>query len=207
MDHPASVSSGGRTLQRFAARTGMQHGTPVRNFAVFLSLLKRGADMNTQADLEEKLWKHLKSDMTVMLGLTGVEEGHARPMTAQFMDEQPNGPMWFFTGKDHDMVRAMGARHRALIQFESKGHDLFASVHGELVPDNDRTTIDKLWNKFIAAWFPGGKSDPNLQLIRFEPERAQVWLNENNLMAGIKLLMGKNPQSDYQDKVANIRLG
>jgi hypothetical protein len=65
----------------------------------------------------------------------------------------------------------------------------------------------KLWNKFIAAWFPGGKEDPNLQLIRFDPERAQVWLNEHNLVAGIKLLMGRDPKSDYQDKVAELRLG
>jgi general stress protein 26 len=163
--------------------------------------------VNTQADMETKLWKHLRSDMICMLGLAGVEEGHSRPMTAQFIDDQETGPIWFFTSKEHAMVRAMGSRHRSIIQFESKGHELFASIHGDLVPDNDRATLDKLWNKFIAAWFPGGKEDPNLQLIRFDPERAQVWLNEHNLVAGIKLLMGRDPKSDYQDKVAELRLG
>lgn len=163
--------------------------------------------MNTPHDLEEKLWKALASDMTVMLGLTGVEEGHSRPMTAQLDEEIPRSPIWFFTSKDTALVRAMGQRHAAVIHFASKGHDLFASIHGELVADNDRTTIDRLWNKFIAAWFEGGKEDPKLQLIRLDAEHAQIWLNENNLVAGIKMLLGKDPKAEYQDKVAEVRLG
>ncbi len=40
--------------------------------------------MPTPQELEEKFWKALKSDMTLMIGLDGDEDGHARPMTAQF---------------------------------------------------------------------------------------------------------------------------
>jgi hypothetical protein len=44
----------------------------------------------TPQELEQRFWKALKSDMTVMLGLDGVEDGHARPMTAQLEhDEAP----------------------------------------------------------------------------------------------------------------------
>ena len=39
--------------------------------------------MSNERELREKLWKALKSDMTVMLGLTDEAEGDARPMTAQ----------------------------------------------------------------------------------------------------------------------------
>ena len=39
--------------------------------------------MPTPQELEAKFWKALKSDMTLMLGLDGVDDGHARPMTAQ----------------------------------------------------------------------------------------------------------------------------
>lgn len=162
--------------------------------------------MTTQADLEAKLWKALKSDMTVMLGLTGVEEGHAQPMTAQFDGEAGRGPIYFFTAKDTDLVEALGAGQGAMAHFASKGHDLFASLEGRLTPDNDRAVIDRLWNRFVAAWYPGGKEDPNLQLVRFDPEHAQVWLNENNVFAAVKMLLGSDPKKDYDDKVANIRL-
>ena len=39
--------------------------------------------MTTAQELEKKLWKAIDSDRTMMLGLEGVQGGHARPMTAQ----------------------------------------------------------------------------------------------------------------------------
>jgi hypothetical protein len=58
----------------------------------------------------------------------------------------------------------------------------------------------------VSAWYAGGKNDPKLQLLRFEPERGQVWLNENSLFAGVKILMGQDPKKDYRDKVGEVRL-
>jgi general stress protein 26 len=96
-----------------------------------------------------------------MLALTGVEEGHCQPLPAQVLhDDDVLGPIWFFTSRETGLARAMGDRHRAALHFSAKGHDLFASVHGELNLDIDRATIDRLWNKFVAAWFEGGKDDP-----------------------------------------------
>jgi general stress protein 26 len=162
--------------------------------------------MPTEAEIEVKFWKAIKSDMTVMLGLVDVEGGHARPMTVQMGDREGRGPLWVFTAKDTDLVEAMGAGAPAALQFASKGHELFASVEGTLVPDNDRATIDRLWNRFAAAWYEGGKDDPKLQLIRFDPAAAQIWLNENSMFAGVKMLLGIDPKQDYRDKVADVHL-
>jgi general stress protein 26 len=160
-----------------------------------------------EAELEKKFWKALASDRTVMLGLSGLEEGHTQPMTAQILhEEDERGPIWFFTSKDTDLVQAMGSGHRANLQFSAKGHDLFASVQGELMLDNDRALIDRLWNRFVAAWYEGGKDDPKLQLIRFEPYQAQIWLNENSMLAGVKMLLGRDPKRDYADKMADVNL-
>jgi general stress protein 26 len=162
--------------------------------------------MSNEAEIEEKFWDALKSDRTVMLGLAGVEEGHSQPMTAQLEDDHPEGPIWFFTAKDTDLVKAVRGRQAALLHFSSKGHEVFATVHGELVLDNDRAAIDRLWNRFVAAWYEKGKDDPQLQLMRFEPARAQIWLNENSLFAGVKLLLGADPKESYKDKIAEVRL-
>jgi general stress protein 26 len=162
--------------------------------------------MSNDADLVAKLWKALRSDMTVMLGLAGVDEGHSQPMTAQIEGKEDRGPIWFFTAKDTDLVTAMGGGHPAMLHFASKGHDVFATIHGRLVPYNDRATIDRLWNPFVAAWYENGKSDPKLQLLRFDPERAQIWLNANSVFAGIKILLGRDPKRDYQDKVTEVPL-
>lgn len=162
--------------------------------------------MTDTTEIEAKFWKALRSDMTVMLGLAGVDEGHSQPMTAQFEGKEDRGPIWFFTARNSDLVTALHQSHRGVFDFTSKGHDLFAAVHGELTADNDRAMIDTLWNPFVAAWFPGGKDDPNLQLLRFDPERAQIWLNGSSLLAGVKMLLGADPKKDYADKVAEVAL-
>ena len=160
--------------------------------------------MSNEAELTTKLWKALKSDMTVMLGLVGRDDGRAQPMTAQ-VEGEGRGPIWFFSAKDVDLVQATGESAPALLHFASKGHDLFASVRGRLVPDNDRATIDRLWSPFAAAWYEEGKDDPKLRLLRFEPGEAQIWLNENSAMAAVKLLLGRDPKKEYAGKVADVR--
>jgi general stress protein 26 len=75
----------------------------------------------------------------MMIGLDGVEDGHARPMTAQLDGER--GPIWFFTVKDHALVQNLRPGNRTIATFTSKGHDIFATVHGTLTLDNNRETI------------------------------------------------------------------
>lgn len=162
--------------------------------------------MPTEAEITEKFWKALKSDRTVMIGLAGVDESLDQPMTAQLDDDHQDGPIYFFAAKDSDLVQDMGVNHRATAYFISKGHDLFASMDGELVADNDHAMVERLWSPQTAAWFQGGKDDPNLQLLRFEPGHAQIWLNEHSLFAGVKLLLGTDPKKSYAGKTADVRL-
>jgi general stress protein 26 len=161
--------------------------------------------MPTPQELEKKFWKALSSDRTLMLGLDGVEDGHARPMTAQ-IEQEGHGPIWFFTSKDNALVQSLDRGDRAIAAFASKGHDLFATIHGRLSLDTDRAVIDRLWNRFVAAWFEGGKDDPKLALLRLDAERAEIWADASSLVAGVKLLLGVDPKQSYKDKVAEVRL-
>ena len=161
--------------------------------------------MPSEREIEERFWKALKSDMTMVLGLDGVEDGHARPMTAQI--EEEGGPIWFFTSKDNGIVEKLPQGGRAIATFVSKGHDLFATVHGALRVDNDRATIDRLWNPFAAAWYEEGKDDPKLALLRLDAEGAEIWLDGSSFVAGIKAMLGVDPKKDYRDKVAEVEFG
>jgi general stress protein 26 len=160
--------------------------------------------MPTPQELEAKFWKALKSDMTMMLGLAGKDDGHTRPMTAQI--ESDHGPIWFFAATDTALVRQLGQGCRAIATFVSKGHDLFATVHGSLRVDNDRAVIDRLWNQYVAAWYGRGKEDPKLALLRLDPDKAEIWLDASSVVAGIRLLLGADPKEEYKDKVAKVDL-
>jgi len=158
----------------------------------------------TPQELEAKFWKALESDRVVMLGLEGMADLSPRPMTG--LVEDGHGPIWFFTARGNAIVEKLGGGAPALATFASKGNDLFASVHGRLVIDNDRAVIDRLWNRYVAAWFEGGKDDPELTLLRFDAERAEIWADASSLMAGVKILLGMDPKKEYRDKVAEVRL-
>jgi general stress protein 26 len=160
--------------------------------------------MPNPQELKANFWKALKADRTMMIGLDAEGDGHARPMTAQTEGEQ--SPIWFFTAKNSAMVQKLNQDSRAVATFVSKGHELFASVHGTIRIDNDRATIDRLWNRFIAAWYKGGKDDPNLALLRFDADHAEIWLDGSSPVAGIKMLLGADPKEEYKDHVAQVSL-
>lgn len=163
--------------------------------------------MTTPEQLEAKFWKALNSDRTMMLGLDGVADGHVQPMTGLTDGATAHSPIWFFTTKDNGLVRAMSQGHRAVAHFVSRGHDLFATVYGELCIESDRVMVDRLWSPYVAAWFEGGKDDPKLQLLRLDPDHAHIWLDEKSLFAGARMLLGLgDPKAHYRDKVAQVPL-
>ena len=158
--------------------------------------------MGTTRELTDRFWTTLAKDRTAMLGCTGV---YPRPMTA-IVEDGP-GPIWFFTARGNDLADAAARRARqGLLVFASKDHEFFATVGGQLQQDNDPAVIDRLWNPFIAAWYEDGKDDPKLALLRFDAEHAEIWLNEQSLLAGVKMLLGVDPKEDYHDKVAEVNL-
>ena len=93
-----------------------------------------------------------------------------------------------------------------MAHFASKEHDIWATVHGRLSQSTDQATIDRLWNRFVAAWYEGGKDDPDVALIRLDTENAEIWIDASSMVAGFKILMGINPKQDTKDKVAKVIL-
>lgn len=166
--------------------------------------------MADDTEIRTKFWKALDKDMTVLLGLASGEGGHVRPMTAQLEDDRfdgadYHGAIWFFTSTDNALYQQIGSGGPGVIHFASKGHDVWAAVEGTLTTSQDRAMIDKLWNRFVAAWYES-KDDPKIALLRFEPASAEIWIDASSAVAGIKMLVGIDPKKDYKDKVAEVTL-
>ena len=68
-------------------------------------------------------------------------------------------------------------------------------------PPTDTTS-----SRRCTARFEGGKDDPKLRLLRFDADKAEIWLDDSSLLAGIKMLFGADPKEDYKDKVAEVSL-
>ena len=69
--------------------------------------------MSTPDELQDKLWKALESDHTLMLGVPEAEYGHLRPMTA-LLDGR-HSPLWFFARRPNALIDMADGDGRALM--------------------------------------------------------------------------------------------
>ena len=49
-------------------------------------------------------------------------------------------------------------------------------------------------------------ADPELALLRFDADRAEIWENEGGLFAGLKMLFGHDPKRDAKEHAARVYL-
>ncbi len=156
-----------------------------------------GKDETPEAKLEKAFWDELEDSPFVMLGLQGVEDSRTRPMSAQIDGRD----IYFFASRSEHLAQGLSQTHRAVATFVSKGHGLFAHIHGTLAEHQDRVLIDKLWNPIIASWYKDGKDDPDLLLLRFDAERADVWeaaAGATFKAAALKMLFNIDPGKEHQ---------
>ena len=136
-------------------------------------------------DIKKEFWNELADSRFVMLGLTN-ESQHAIPMTAQ-LDPDADSCFWFYTTKDNRVAKG----GPAMAQFISKGQDIFACIKGTLNEETDEAVIDRYWSKPVAAWYEGGRQDPNLLMLRFDLDDAEIWHSDPSLKGMFKLMTGK----------------
>lgn len=139
--------------------------------------------MTDRTQLKRDLWKKMSDSPFLMVGL--MDGQHSEPLTAQLDDDQVD-TLWFFVGRDSRAAKG----GPAMAQFVSKGHDFFACLSGRVRIDDDRAMIEKLWSPQVEAWFPGGKDDPNLALLRFDIDDAELWETDMSLSGRVKMLFG-----------------
>ena len=169
-------------------------------------------DATTPAQAEETFWKSLKESNTGMLGLDRPGY-HAQPMTG--FAEPETGTIWFFTRNDTDFARDVAAENGSgggpsgMFTYQAKDQKVQACIHGALSIDHDRERIDRFWNPVVAAWYPDGKDDPALTLIRFDAKDGRVWASDIGVLGfGYQVLKANLTKSTPElGDVADVKLG
>ncbi|MFM7028080.1 MAG: pyridoxamine 5'-phosphate oxidase family protein [Chakrabartia sp.] len=136
--------------------------------------------------LENRLWRELTGSTFAFVGLFNDPHGDV-PMTL-FSQADPREGLWIFTKKDN----AIASGGTAMARLITKGQDFFARLDGALVAEKDDALIDALWSPGIAAWYPGGRHDPELIVMRFDLAAAELWSGKMSPLAVAKMLLGKS---------------
>ena len=58
----------------------------------------------------------------------------------------------------------------------------------------------------IEAWFPGGKDDPNLLMLRMELGQAKIWDANLGLIGTAKMMLGMDARKEAQDNQVETAL-
>jgi general stress protein 26 len=104
------------------------------------------------------------------------------------------------TGINSLKVDEVNANPHAVLTFQSARK--FASVRGLLTLTHDPALIEKMWKEAWKVWFPAGKSDPNIALLKFTAQDGEYW--DSAGMQGLKFvydaarayMTGETPKSD-----------
>jgi general stress protein 26 len=137
------------------------------------------AEFKGGAEAKDRLWQEIKKVRYGMLGLVGPKSGgHFQPMTA--FCEPEMGDIWFFTRDDTELARLSTGGADAMFVLQAKDQAFQACIGGVMAPERDLARISRYWGPAVSAWYPDGKDDPHLSMLRFRARDAQVWLSESN---------------------------
>lgn len=132
--------------------------------------------METQYGHEarQKVWDMIK-DIRVTLMATQDSNGklHARPMVAT--QENFDGTLWFFTRADSRKVEEIEQNPAVLLNYAEPSDQNYVAITGTAEIVRDRQLIQDMWSEGMRTWFPDGKEDPNIALVRVNAESAEYW--------------------------------
>lgn len=141
-------------------------------------------------ETRETFWKAFADSPFIMMKLDN-DTGHSEPMTAQ-LDKDAHHAIWFFCKRDNRIANG----GRAMGQVATKGHDVFACISGNLIEEADRSIREAHWNRIVESWFPNGKDDPSVLMLRFDIEDSEVWIADMSIKGKFKMLTGQPIDSD-----------
>jgi general stress protein 26 len=129
---------------------------------------------------------------------------HSRPMHTMKPDAQ--GDLWFFTRRSAPKTAEVEREHAVNLAYADPGSQNYVSVSGRATIVTDQSRIDELWSEPLRAWFPKGKNDPEIALVRVRPERAEYWDSPSSTIVHMvgyakAALTGEPPHPGEHEKV------
>ena len=135
-----------------------------------------------QSENLEKLRSMIKDiDFCMLTTIDEEGEPHSRPMSSNG-DIDPNGDLWFFTGASSHKVSEVSRLPKVNVSFADPKNQQYVSVTGVARVVRDRQKIDELWRPEFKMWFPEGKDDPEVALLRVSLEKAEYWDSPSSLI-------------------------
>jgi general stress protein 26 len=122
----------------------------------------------------EKL-RELMKGIDIAMFTTVDEDGtlRSRPMGTQ--EAEFDGDLWFITSVDTAKVPEIRREKQVNVSYADPGGHRYVSVSGKATVIDDKAKVDEFWSPIYKAYFPEGKDDPKLRVIKVSVEKAEYW--------------------------------
>ena len=153
---------------------------------------------------EIKLHELLQAFSVAML-VTRNASGELRGRPMAIAEVAADGSLWFATDHHAGKVEELAGDPHVAVTMQSSLK--FVSLSGMASLVDDRALVDRLWKLEWQVWFPGGKDDPNLILLKVDSHIGEYWDNSGTsgikylIKAGKALLTGTRPDVDADPSV------
>lgn len=140
--------------------------------------------------------------------LTTVDEAgdlRSRPMSSNG-DIDPQGDIWFFTAASSHKVSEVSTSPQVNVSFADPENQHYISISGHAELVRDQRKIEELWRPEFKMWFPEGKDDPDIALLRIRVEKAEYWDSPSSTIGYAlsfvsSLVTGKEPDFGENKKL------
>ena len=162
---------------------------------------------NEQNENLAKLIDKIKDvDFTMMTTVDDDGSLRSRPMSTQEVGK--DGIIWFFTGYESAKSHEIKNDSHVNLSYAKPSDNLYVSVSGRASLSKDKAKIDELWSPALKAWFPEGKDDPNIGLIKVTIDKAEYWDSPNSavvqLYGFVKAAITGEPAHPGENKKINL---
>lgn len=120
----------------------------------------------------------------------------AVPMSTKKVDERGN--IWFLSTKDSEHNANIVQDDNTQLLYSGTSSMKFLSVYGYSEIVYDREIIKDLYSNADNAWFDGDE-DPNITAIKFVPQEAAYWSNDDNKLITLFKLARAAVTGENQD--------
>lgn len=110
-----------------------------------------------------------------------------RPMSTQDVDDE--GMLWFFSQASSNKNAELQADNRVQLFYSNMGSSEYLSISGTATILQDAQKAKELWSVWVKTWFTEGPNDPDLTLIKVQPEEGYYWDTKNNKMVSLLKIM------------------
>lgn len=98
---------------------------------------------------------------------------HVRPMTVQKVCDQGN--LWMLSARSSQKNKDITVNPQVMVTIAVPGRSQFLAVHGNATVVDDQRKKNELWSNLAKAWFPEGKDDPELTVLKVAPSDCYYW--------------------------------